>query len=212
MLCFIYCYFFNNETMLLQISGNIWWKNVKAKWIIARLLQWLRETAVPLLYLFLLFSSSCKFSQTTNQFPSPYMFHPRQIEREENSISYTKLPLKYFSLNHQNSLCPLFQETMIYAMFRNLSPEVFALHTQYPVRIQWSHWIHCQTSNLRKQNKKKVTFSLLIASLIYIFQIFKFSYFICKRNNTDMQKEAHNIDILLTIPLTKSNENQSSQL
>lgn len=79
--------------------------------------------------------SSCKFSQTTNQFPSFCMFHPRQIEREENNISYTKWPLKHFSVNHQNSLHPLFQETMIYTIFQNLSPEVFGLHVQYSLRI-----------------------------------------------------------------------------
>lgn len=52
------------------------------------------------------------------------MFYPRQIEREKNSISYSKWPLKDFSVNHQNSLHPLFHKTMIYAMFQNLSPEV----------------------------------------------------------------------------------------
>lgn len=72
--------------------------------------------------------SSCKFSQTTNQFPSHYTFHPRQIEREWNIISYTKWPLKHFSVNHQNSLHPVFQESMIYAIFQKLSPEVFVLH------------------------------------------------------------------------------------
>lgn len=61
------------------------------------------------------------------------MFHPRQIGREENSISYTKWPLKDFSVNHQNSLHPLFQETMIYAMFQNLSPEVLFFTLRIPL-------------------------------------------------------------------------------
>lgn len=134
--------------MLLQISGNIWWKNGKAKWIIACLLWWQKKVHFPCYTLFSFWLSSWKFPQTTDQFPSPYMFHPRQIEREGNMVSYTKWPLKHFSLKRQN--CLLFQETMIYAMFQNVSPEVFALHTRYPLRIEWSHWIHCQTSTIRK--------------------------------------------------------------
>lgn len=61
------------------------------------------------------------------------MFHPRKIEGEDNNISYTKWPLKDFSVNHQNSLHPLFQETMIYAMFQNLPPQVLFFTLSIPL-------------------------------------------------------------------------------